>query len=117
MSNKVVELIFCVSSSGSFSRTFRVFVSGSGESTEDVAGILRENSKSIVMSHQGIINDDDVEAAAVGVELISSFFGPEWYLNELGPEASGGFAKVNTGPGSTLDVYKFMHDLYGPTVG
>ena len=117
MQGKVVELICCVSSTGKFSRTFRVFVTGTEETTQDVARVLRDNAKAIVMAHQGIISAEDVEIAANGVELISNSFGACWYLDELGPEASGKSVKVVAGPGSTLDVYRFVHDLYGPTVG
>lgn len=117
MARKVVEIIFCVSRAGSVSKTFRAFMSGSEESIENISEILRENAKSIVMAHQGIIDVRDVEVAAIGVELISGSFGSSWYLDELGPEASGRSVKVVAGPGSTLDVYRFVHDLYGPTVG
>ena len=117
MQSRVVELICCVSSTGKFNRTFRVFVTGTEETTQDVARVLRDNAKAIVMAHQGIISAEDVEIAANGVELISNSFGACWYLDELGPEASGKSVKVVAGPGSTLDVYRFVHDLYGPTVG
>ena len=117
MQSKVVELICCVSSTGKFSRTFQVFVTGTDETTQDVARVLRDNAKAIIMAHQGIISAEDVEIAANGVELITNSFGAHWYLDELGPEASGKSVKVVAGPGSTLDVYRFVHDLYGTTVG
>lgn len=116
MCKEIVEVIFCVSRVGQFSRTFRIFVDSEGSDPRALREHMTANRSQIVAAHHGLISVEDVEAAALGMELLEASPTQLVIPADTPAEAGGAPVKVILQRGSTLDVYRFVHVLYGPTV-
>ena len=108
----VIELTFCISRLNNFSKTFRIMV----ESTEvDVYQSIIGNVDRIALANGGSIGSEEVQMVAEAVKTIQEGIGSNWLEMTSTSNASASSVKVMMRPGCTLDVYKFVHDLYGIT--